>query len=43
MTDVELDARIKALEETGRGNIQNGKKCQEEMSPICGILFEVMM
>ena len=30
MTDVELDARVTALEENGGGNMQNGNKLQEK-------------
>ena len=34
MTDVELDARVTALEENGGGSVQNGSKLIREISLV---------
>ena len=40
MTDVELDARVTALEENGGGGDQNGKSNDQSMC-ICLLMFTI--
>ena len=39
MTDVELDARVTALEENGGGSSQNGNELNEYILFVCFLYF----
>ena len=41
MTDVELDARVTALEENGGGSAQNGNKLIREISLVFVYIYDI--